>query len=85
MESSMLELRIRTENGVRISTCRELLSLFLEGGINIWHYDHRIRAHGIQTDLKWLTPLNLKGVETTFDVFKHLFKFAPFEISEWLK
>lgn len=35
MESSMLELRIRTENGVRISTCRELLSLFLEGGINI--------------------------------------------------
>lgn len=35
MQSSMLELRIHTENGVHISTCIELPSLFLEGGISI--------------------------------------------------
>lgn len=85
MQSSTLELRIRTENGVRISTCRELLSLFVEGSISISHYDHCINTHGIQTELKWLTPFNLEGIETAFDVFKHLFKFAPSEISEWLK
>lgn len=40
----ILEVKIHMETSVHISTYRELLSLFIEGGISVWHYGHCISA-----------------------------------------
>lgn len=68
MQFFILEVKIHMGTSVHISTCRELLSLFIEGGISVWHYDHCISACDVLTDTKWLIPLNLKVIEMSFAV-----------------